>query len=181
MASEVKNLENKNGDITKLTELATMEANSVEDMVKLFGSQGVSYSTGEETNGGYRFIGSDEKIAFLRRIVGKKLFAVRWEFRDSSTGEYVTTHIVVDGAGKFILNDSSKTGIYGQLSEITSTRQKNGMDESHSMAGALVERGVKENTPYEYNLETGRAIAKDDDSVPKDKRAWAKPTFRFEF
>jgi hypothetical protein len=180
MAAENKSLTNKDGNVTKLTEFATMNANSVDDLVNMFGEQGVAYSTGEETNGGYRFISADEKVAFFRRVIGKRLFVVRWEFRTSSTGDYVTMHMVIDGAGKFIANDSSKTGMYGQLSDITSTRQANNVEESRSMAGALVQRGVKENAPYEYDTTTNRAIGKDSD-VPKANRAWAKPTFRFEF
>lgn len=178
--SQEKGLENKDGTITKLTELATIGAESVDDMIARFGEQGVSYSTGEESNGGYRFIGADEKIAFLRRVVGKRAFVVRWEYRPSGTGEYVSLYIIIDGAGKFIFNDSSKTGIYGQLNDISSTRQANGQDESHSTSGVLVERGIKENKPYQYDTRTNKAIKKDDD-VPKEFRADAKPTFRFEF
>lgn len=177
--SETKDLENKDGNMTKLTEWATQEADSVDDMIALFSEQGVSYSTGEEVTGGYKLITADEKVAFLRRIVGKRLFAARWQFRESSTGTYVTVHIIVDDAGKFIVNDSSKTGFFGQLDEITSTRIRNGQDESHAMAGLLVERGIKENKPYEYDTRSGKAIPRGEE-VPKQFRAAAKPTFRFE-
>lgn len=177
--AETKDLENKTGEVTKLIEWATADADSVEAMVELFSDQGVSYSAGEEVTGGYKLITADEKVAFCRRIIGKKLFVVKWEFREASTNNYVTFFFIVDGAGKFILNDGSKTGFFGQLDNVTSTRLRNGQDESHAQAGLLVERGIKENKPYKYDTRTKRAIPRGAD-VPAQFQADAKPTFRFE-
>lgn len=177
--SETKDLTNKDGNITKLTEWATQDADSVDAMIEMFSEQGVSYSTGEEVTHGYRLITADEKVAFCRRIVGKRLFVARWEFRESPTGTYITMHIMVDDAGKFIVNDSSKTGFFGQLDETTSVRMSNGQSESQASAGLLVERGIKENKAYQYDTRTKKAIPRGAD-VPAEFRADAKPTFRFE-
>src|SRR5580698_3099230 len=162
-STPTKSLRNADGSITKLTEFATADINSVEELETLFGSQGVSYSRGEEVTGDYKVITKDEKVAFCKRILGKKLGVVRWAFRDSSTGEYVTMHIIVDGAGKFIFNDGAGTGMYGQLSATTTGRIANGMSESEATTGLIVDRGIKQNNPYEYDTRTGKSIKKGQD------------------
>jgi len=200
-----KDLRNKDGDVTKLVEWATMDANSVDDMIALFGDQGVSYSSGEELTGDYQLITGDEKQLFLQRVQGKRTFCVQWEFRTPNTGanrrEFVSVHVVIDGVGKFIVNDSSKGGFYGQLSDLTSKRLELKQTEREAKTGVLAERGFKPNKPFyfrsgpkkgdtlpdgsiaeEDHPELNKAIARNDlDSVPVQFRQEAKPTWRLEF
>lgn len=174
-----KDLVNKDGSITALTEWATADVDNVDDLIALFGEQGVEYSTGEEVTGDYQVITGDEKQAFCKRIIGKRLAVVKWAFRDGQgDSEYVTMHLIVDGAGKFILNDGSKGGMCGQLSHITSVRLNNEWPEDRAHAGLIVERGIKQNKQFEYNIETKKAIKRDED-VPKELRALSHPTFSF--
>jgi hypothetical protein len=202
---KTKDLVNKDGQPTKLVEWATMEADSVDDMLALFGESGVSYSSGEEITGDYQLITGDEKQLFLQRVQGKRAFCVQWEFRTPNTGnnrrEFVSVHVIIDGAGKFIVNDSSKGGFYGQLSELTSKRIDNGKTEREAKTGVLAERGFKPNKPFYFRngpkkgdtLPDGttapedhpminKAIPRNDlETVPVQFREAAKPTWRLEF
>jgi hypothetical protein len=180
-SSSGKDLVNKDGTITALTEWATADVQSVDDLIALFGEQGVTYSTGEELTGDYKVITGDEKQTFCKRIVGKRLAVVKWVFRPGQNdSEYVTMHLVVDGAGKFILNDGSKGGMCGQLSRITSERLGNGQPSDRAHAGLIVERGIKANKQFEYDTRSGKAVKRDDD-VPDEFRALSRQTFAFEF
>ena len=180
-STTTKDLVNKDGTITALTEWATADVNSVDDLIALFGEQGVQYSTGEEVTGDYKVITGDEKQAFCKRVVGKRLAVVKWAFRPGQNdSEYVTMHLVIDGAGKFILNDGSKGGMCGQLSLITSGRLNQNWPEDRAHAGLLVERGIKANKTFEYDTRTGKAIKRDED-VPVEFRATSRQTFSFEF
>ena len=174
-----KDLVNKDGSITALTEWATADIDNVDALIALFGEQGVEYSTGEEVTGDYQVVTGDEKQAFCKRIIGKRLAVVKWVFREGQgDSEYVTMHLIVDGAGKFIMNDGSKGGMCGQLSHITSVRLNNEWPEDRAHAGLIVERGIKQNKQFEYNIETKKAIKRDED-VPANLRALSHPTFSF--
>lgn len=189
--SSEKSLTNKDGQPTKLVEFATMNANSVEEMIQLFGESGVSYSTGEEITGDYQLVTGDEKQLFLQRVQGKRTFCVQWEFRvGSANREFVSVHVVIDDAGKFIVNDSAKGGFYGQLSQITSQRLDNGKTEREAKTGLLAARGFKPNKTFYFDNRkegptAGKAIPRDalDDyeAYPKECREEAKPTWRLEF
>lgn len=175
-----KDLENKNGDVTKLIEWATEDTENVDDMIALFGSQGVSYSAGEEITHDYKVVTSDEKQLWLNKVAGHRTFVVKWEFYEGSNGEFAAIHVLVDGFGKFIFNDGAKSGVYGQLSEITTTRIAQKIDESHAKAGLLAERGFKKNKPFEFDTRTGKAIKKNED-VPAEFRKPAHPTWKLDF
>jgi hypothetical protein len=179
---ETKALVNKDGDVTKLTEWATEEVNSIEDMKRLFDQQGVSYSSGEEVTGDYKLIRFDEKQRFLERISAAPVFIVRWEFRKPNGGtEFVSVWIMVEGFGKFIVNDSSKGGFYGQLGDITSFRLENGWPSGKAHAGVDVPRGFKRNNPFYYDSRTNKSISKGDlESVPEEFKRLATPTWRLE-
>jgi hypothetical protein len=200
-----KDLVNKDGQPTKLVEWATMDVSSVDEMIALFGESGVSYSSGEELTGDYTLITGDEKQLFLQRVQGRRTFCVQWEFRTPQTGnnrrEFVSVHVIIDGHGKYIVNDSSKGGFYGQLSDLTSKRIENGKTEREAKTGVLAERGFKPNKPFFFRsgpkkgdtLPDGtvatedhpmlnKAIPRNDlDSVPERFREAAKPTWRLEF
>lgn len=200
-----KDLRNKDGEITKLVEFATMEANSIEDMIELFGKNGVSYSTGGELTGDYTLITGDEKQLFLKRVQGRRTMCVQWEFRTPQSGanrrEFVSVHVIIEGHGKFIVNDSSKGGFYGQLSDLTSKRLETGQTERESKTGVLAERGFKPNKPFYFRCgpkkgdtlpdgtiatedhpDLNKAIPRNEvDSVPAQFKEEAKPTWKLEF
>lgn len=187
-----KDLVNKDGQPTKLVEWATMEVDSVDEMVKLFGKQGVSYSSGEELTGDYKLITGDEKQLFLQRVQGSNTFCVQWAFRTPSgkTGgrEFVSVHVIIDGHGKFIVNDSAKGGFYGQLSDITSHRLENGQTEREATTGLHAARGFKPNQPFYFRSGPpghpllNKAIPRAElDEVPAEYKELAKPTWRLEF
>ena len=73
-STPTKPLRNADGSITKLTEFATADINSVEELETLFGSQGVSYSRGEEVTGDY-------KAGSPRRNLTNQKFASREPLR----------------------------------------------------------------------------------------------------
>jgi hypothetical protein len=158
MTEQGKSLTNKDGSFTKLTEWATADVQSVEDAIALFGDQGVSYSTGQEITGDYKLITKDEKQAFLKRVAGVKTFVVRWQFNNGDVGEFASVYCVIDGFGKYIINDGSKGGMYGQLSKITSTRIEQGITDGREKAGVLAERGFKMNNIFFYDDRTGKAL-----------------------
>lgn len=202
-----KDLRNADGQPTKLVEWATMDVNSVDEMVALFGESGVSYSSGEELTGDYQLITGDEKQLFLQRVQGRRTFCVQWEFRTPQSGnnkrEFVSVHVIIDSMGKFIVNDSAKGGFYGQLSDITSKRIETGKTEREAKTGLLANKGFKPNKPFffrcgpkkgeplldgtdgfatEDHSMLNKAIpANDLASVPDAYKEQAKPTWRLEF
>lgn len=185
-APKSKDLVNKDGQPTKLVEWATMEVDSVDQMIELFGEQGVSYSSGEEITGDYQLVTGDEKQLFLQRVQGARAFCVQWAFRTptgkSGGREFVSVHVIIDGHGKFIVNDSAKGGFYGQLSDITSHRTANGKTEREATTGLLAGRGFKANKPFYFDTRTNKAIPRADlADVPEEFRELAKPTWRLEF
>lgn len=188
MSSETqtpKDLVNKDGDVTKLIEWATEDVDSIEGMKELFGSAGVSYSSGEELTGAYKLVTGDEKQLFLTRIAGTPAFIVRFKFNTRDDKEFVTAYILVEGHGKFIVNDGAKSGIYGQLSEIYSRRVAGGWEESRACTGVDVPRGFVKNADYYYNTDTNKAIKKaemdDFEKHPKNKRRLGHPTWKMQF
>jgi hypothetical protein len=177
-----KDLVNKDGTITALTEWATADVQNVDDLIALFGEQGVTYSTGEELTGDYKVITGDEKQAFCKRIIGKRLAVVKWAFRDGQqhNTEFVTMHLIIDGVGKIIVNDGAKSGMYGQLSRITTERLGQGWASDRAHAGLLVDRGIKQNKTFQYDTRTGKAIKKGED-VPDEFQGTSHPSYSFEF
>jgi hypothetical protein len=176
-SSTERPLAKKDGDITALTEWATSDVNTVDEMVRLFGDQGVAFTEGAELTGDFQLITGDLKQAFCQRIIGKQMFVVRWNFHESSTGEYVTMHVLVDGVGKYILNDGGQTSMYAQLRHITDVRHDQGVTPENG--GLLVRQGIKANKAYQYDTRTGKAIKPSDD-VPGEFRADARITYRFD-
>ena len=177
-----KDLENKNGDVTKLIEWATEDVNTIEEMERLFESSGVAYTSGEELTGDYKVVTGDEKQMFLKRIQGRKVFVVRWQFNTRDNKEFVSAYILVDGHGKFIINDGAKGGLYGQLSEVYSRRLSSGVDESHACAGLKSDRGFSPNQPFYYDTRTNKAIKKQDlEDVPDEYKRLSHPTWKLVF
>lgn len=184
-----KDITNKDGEVTKLIEWATQDVENVDDLIALFGSQGVAYSTGGEITGDYQVITGNEKQLFAERVVGKRLFVVKWEFYPGQRKdtEFVAMHMLIDGIGKFIVNDGAKSGMYGQLSKITSQRISQGVSDSHAKTGLLVERGIRKNDPFQYDTRSGKALKKDgtdkdsENFVPEEFRATSHPTWSFVF
>lgn len=182
-----KDLTNKDGQPTKLVEWATADVNTVDEMISLFGESGVSYSSGEELTGDYKLITGDEKQMFLQRVQGRRVFCVQWEFRTpagktAGTREFVSVHVVIDGHGKFIVNDSAKGGFYGQLSDLTSARLETGKTDREAKTGLLADRGFKPNKIFYFDTRTNKAIPRDElENVPEEFKQEAKPTWRLEF
>jgi len=179
-----KDLANKDGSVTKMVELATQDVESVEELVALFDSSGVKYTSGEELTGDFKFITGDEKQLFLERVQGREVFCISWQFRtpENGTREYVSVHVFVDGHGKFIVNDSAQGGFYGQLSDITSQRLEQGWEDSRARAGLHAARGFKKNPPFFYDDRTKKAIPRDQlESIPAEHKHQAKPTWRLVF
>lgn len=180
---EKKDLVNvSDGKVTKLTEWATKDVNSVDEMIALFGENGVEYSRGEELTDDFRVVTGDEKPLFMKKILGCRLFCVRWEFYNGDNGEFVAVHALIEGHGKFIFNDGAKSGVYGQLSNITSKRLANNQPFDRAHSGLEVPRGIIQNKPFFYDDRTGKAIKKADlDNIPEEHKKPAKPTYRFQF
>lgn len=189
---KTKDLRNADGEITKLVEWATMDVDSVDDMIALFGEKGVAYSTGEEITGDYQLITGDEKQLFLQRVQGCRTMCVQWAFRTPSSGnnkrEFVSVHVIIDTKGKYIVNDSAKGGFYGQLSDVTNHRLSTGKSEREAHTGLLAERGFKPNKPFYFRTgpegheNIGKAIPRNElNDVPEEHREVAKPTWRLEF
>lgn len=184
-----KSLKNKDGQITKLVEYATMDVNTIDEMIEVFGNAGVSYSSGEELTGDYKLVTGDEKQKFLQMVQARRTFCVQWEFRTPTGGrEFVSVHVIIDGMGKFIVNDSAKGGFYGQLSDVTSQRLETGKDERESKTGLLAARGFKPNKPFYFRTGpeghegVNKAIPRNElNDVPEEYRELAKPTWRLEF
>jgi hypothetical protein len=199
--SNQKSLRNKDNSITELVEWATAGAESIEDMIEIFGKEGVAYSTGEEITHDYRLITGDEKQAFLIRVAGQRVFIVKWKFiTPPSQREFVALHFIINGAGKFILNDSSKSGIYDDLTRVTENRIRNGKSPSEACTGLDVPRGFKRNKDFYYrtacedhgttgNKETCEVCARVGKSIPATElenvgaafKDLARPTWKLEF
>jgi hypothetical protein len=187
-----KDLVNKDESVTELIEWATESALNPEQMLDMFIEQGVGVSHGEELTGDYQVIHGDEKVAFLRRVLGERLFVVQWHFYDGDTGEFVAIHVVLD-SGKYILNDSAKSGIYGQLRSITDRRENadpKAAAKRTSTAGLMVARGIREKKPFYYyfnpddrnDQRNNKAISKADlEGTPDKYRKLSNPVFQFDF
>lgn len=195
-----KDLVNKDGTVTKLVELATADVNSIEDLENLFQVQGVEYSRGQELTHDFRLITGEEKQLFLQRVQGEKVGVIKWNFiTNPGQREFVAVHVIIEGHGKFIINDSSTGGIYGQLSSVSETRIKEGWAFDRAHAGLIAAGGFKQNkefyfrtacpehgTDKEKNCETcqriGRAIPRSEvDDVPAAQKEKARPTWRLDF
>jgi hypothetical protein len=188
VSDKSKSLVNKDGSITKLTEWATQDVDTIDEAIAKFGEAGITYSTGGELTGDYRVITAAEKQQFLKTMFGRKVFIVRWEFYKGQNGEFVAFHCIIDESGKFIINDGSKGGIYGQLSGITTQRLDSGIGNGREKSGVLCERGFVENKPFYFRTGPeghpliGKAIPRSEvDDVPAEHKQLAKPTWRLEF
>lgn len=176
-----KALTNKDGSITKLIEFATQNASTPEAMLDLFLEQDIPFSSGEELTGGYVLIDKDHKADWCAKHENQHLFVVQWNFYDnknqtdsddpdSATGEFAAMFIV-SNLGKFIVNDSAKGGMYGQLRRVTDFREAKDPDSGTkrtSTVGYNAPRGLRANKPFMYDTRTKRAIRTDDlDNVTK--------------
>jgi len=170
-----KDLVNKDGEITQLIELATERAGTPEEIMDMFLASDIHFSHGEELTGDYVLVTKETKADWCAKHEGQHLFVVQWHFyknqnpsdsddpESAAEGEFVAMHIV-STLGKFIVNDSAKGGMYGQLRKITNSRSVS-EDENvkrSAFAGVDYIRGVRKNRPFWYDTRTKRAINKDD-------------------
>lgn len=195
-----KDLVNKDGTVTKLVELATADVNSVEDLIGVFGDQGVVYSKGEEVTGDYRLVTGAEKQLFLEKVQGARVGVVKWNFiNNPGQREFVAVHVIIDGFGKFILNDSSQGGFYGQLSKITTKRLESDVPWDRAHTGLIAEGGFKKNNEFYFRTacpthkdgkgsncdicaRIGKAIPRSEvDDVPAAQKEKARPTWSLIF
>ncbi len=182
-----KDLVNKDGTVTELIEWATQSDLTPEEMLDRFAEAGVPVSTGTELTGDYVVVHGEEKAAWCSKHVGSRLFVVQWHFYDGEAGnEFAAMHIVTP-AGKFIVNDSARGGMYGQLRRITDVREETDpstRSNRTSTAGLMVAGGLRANKTFEYSISTKRSIPKADrdnfDKYPREDRAESKPTWQFD-
>ena len=181
-----KDLVNKDGTVTELIEWASQNASTPAEMLDLFEESGVPVSHGEELTGDYTVVRGDEKPEWCAKHEGSRLFIVQWHFYENATGEFAAIHLVSD-AGKFILNDSAKGGLYGQLRKITDMRENsdsNAATKRTSTAGLMVPGGLRRNKPFYFNTSTGKSIPKleldDVEKHPMALREQSKPTWSFD-
>jgi hypothetical protein len=178
--SNTKDIANKDGEITQLIEWATDGANSVEDLRNMFNAQGVSYSSGEEVTGDFRVITGDEKQLFLNKIAGNGLFVISWFFHVAENGtEFATIRMMVDGHGKFLINDGAKSGMYQQLRTVTERRRE--LKQTPTNGGIDVPGGVIKNRPFKIDKRTGKSIARMSlSTVPPEFQEEAHPSWKFD-
>jgi hypothetical protein len=181
-----KDLVNQDGSVTKLIEWATQENMSPEEIMDMFLESGVPVTHGEELTGDYNVVRGDEKAEWCAKHEGTRLFCVVWNFYGDEGKEFVSVHIV-SPAGKFILNDSAKGGIYGQLRKITDIREEKderAATKRTSTAGLMVAGGLRRNKPFFFNTDTGKAIPRieldDVELHPMAKREQSRPTWSFD-
>lgn len=187
-----KELVNKDGSVTKLVEWATENAGTVEEMLDLFLESDVKVSHGEELTGDYQVVHSEEKQKFLQRIAGQRLMVITWDFYNGENGEFVAFHGIVDSVGKFILNDGSQGGMYGQLRKTTDKRERDDPESAinrSSRAGLMVARGVRLKPDFYYYMNpndktderNGMAIPKAQlNDVPEEYKRKASPVWQFD-
>jgi hypothetical protein len=191
-----KDLLNKDGTVTQLIEWATQSAASPEEIMDMFLEEGINVSHGQEITGDYVVVHGEEKPAWCTKHEGVRLFVVVWHFYESATGEFEASHII-SPAGKFIVNDSSKGGMYGQLKKITDFRESQDPEAAAkrtSTAGLMVAGGLRRNKQFYYDTRPrsekpgeehfGRAISnvglEDAEKYPMKFRELAKPTWSFD-
>lgn len=170
------------GRVTKLIEAATADVATPEEMAALFAESGVQVSRGEEITGDYVVIrGESEKTAWCNSHIGQSLFVVMWNFYDGQNErEFAAMHIVAHD-GKFIVNDGAQGGMYGQLRQITDTRERSNpksIDNRTAFAGLMVSEGLRANKPFDWDTRTGKAIKKGEE-VPSEFRRTSRQTWSF--
>lgn len=188
-----KDLVNRDGKVTELIEWTTQNINSPEEALDYFEQSGVKVTRGEELTGGYTVVRGEEKAEFCAKHENTRLMVVQWHFYENSRvdtetgdrGEFVAMHLITP-AGKFILNDSAKGGMYGQLRDLTDKREQIDPDSAvnrSSTAGLFVAGGLRRNKPFFYDTRTGRSIPKlelnDTVAHPMEYRDESKPTWSF--
>jgi hypothetical protein len=182
-----KDLVNKDGTVTELIEWATESALTPEQMMDLFLESDIPVSHGEEITGDYVVIHADEKARWCTQHVGQRLMVVQWHFYDGTDdNEFAAMHII-SNAGKFIVNDSAKGGMYGQLRTTTDRRERldpRAASRRTSTAGLMVVRGLRQNKTFLYNSDTKKSIPKSEledlKKHPMDKRKESKLTWSFD-
>lgn len=182
-----KSLRNKDGSVTELIEWATAGHASPEEILDAFLEADIPVSTGEEITGDYRVITSGDKTEWCSKHVGTPLFVVQWHFYEGDNGEFVAMHIV-SALGKFIVNDGAKGGMYGQLRKITDEREEADPTTAikrTSTAGAQALKGLKANSKFWYNTDTGKSIPKRElentELHPMNKRKESNQTWSFDW
>lgn len=151
-----KTIRNKDGKITDLIEWATDSASTPEEIMDMFLEQDVPFTHGEELTGDYKVVHSDAKTEWCSKHVGTSLFVVKWGFYDGkgeAGNKFAAMHIV-SAFGKFIVNDSAKGGMFGQLEKLTDRREELNPESAvmrTSTAGLAVPRGLKANNKFYFD------------------------------
>lgn len=182
-----KDLLNKDGSVTKLIEWATAELATPEQILDKFLEEGIAVSHGEEITGDYAVVHSEEKVQWCSAHVGQRLMVVTWNFYDGmGDSEFAAMHIV-SRAGKFILNDGAKGGMYGQLRQITDKREltdPDALSKRTSTAGLMVAGGLRANKRFWFSKTEGKAIPRielnDTVTWPMEDREESRPTWSFD-
>jgi hypothetical protein len=181
-----KPLRNKDGSVTALIEWATLSAATPEEILDQFLAAEIPVSTGGELTGEYALVRGEDKAAWCTAHEGQQLFVVTWRFNSANAErdwEMATMHIVARD-GKFLVNDSSKGGMYGQLQTITNVREQNDPEAKSkrtSTAGLMVVNGLRRNPRFYYDEQTRKAVKADDlKKVPEGFLKESKPTWSFD-
>lgn len=182
-----KDLVNKDGSVTELIEWATQSDLNPEQLLDKFMQAGVPVSSGEELTGDYIVVHSEEKPKWCNAHIGQRLFVVQWHFYGGVGDAKFSASHIVSAAGKFIVNDGSKGGMYGQLRRITDVREER---DEHSVltrtstAGLMVPGGLRANKRFWYSTVTKKAIPKAElDNVekwPMAEREESRQTWSFD-
>lgn len=192
-----KDLLNKDGSVTRLIEWATQSVATPEEIMDMFLQEGAAFSHGEELTGDYVVIHADKKEEWCAKHVGTHLFCVTWNFYDGvGDREFAAVHII-SAFGKFIVNDGSQGGMYGQLRRTTDVREERDPESAvlrTSTAGLDAPRGLRANKKFMFDTRPkstnegeehfGRAIPKRelDDTVkwPMAFREESRQTWSFD-
>jgi hypothetical protein len=201
-----KDLVNKDGKVTELIEWATQNITSPEEMLDYFQEHDLQTHS-QATAGDYILVNKEEKAEWCAKHVGPsgRLMVVQWHFyanRDPQKddngnvviddngnpvfGEFVAMHII-SGAGKYIVNDSAKIGMYGQLRKETDVREEKDPESGvmrTATAGLFVPGGLRQNRTSFYDTRTKKVIKRADldDTVayPLAFREEMTPTWKFD-
>ncbi len=182
-----KSLANKDGSVTELIEWATQGDATPEAILDKFMDAGIPVSTGSELTGDYVVVHGDEKAKWCAAHTGQRIMVVKWHFYEGQNDSEFTAMHIVSNAGKFIVNDGAKGGMYGQLRRITDIREEQDKDAATrrtSTAGLMVAGGLRANKTFYYSKAQNCAIPKreldDVEKWPMADREESRPTWSFD-
>jgi hypothetical protein len=189
-----KSLVNKDGSITKEIAWAMQNVASPEEALDLLLQAGLTVLTiSEELSGDFKLVHKEEKAEWCAKHIGTPFMFITWNFYPNQSvdengvrGEFVACH-VISRFGKYIINDGTIGGIYGQLRKVTDGREEADPESAvkrTSTAGLMAPRGLRENKPFAYDTREKRAIprAELNDTVrwPMEYRAMSSPSWKID-